>query len=439
MAKKILSFLGTSKYQEVYHFFGEKKVKSPHRFVQVALMELLCSDWGEEDELIVIMTEESKNKNWLNQSENNQANFEKGLRDSLEEAKKNMGLSLKIVPVEVKEGKSEAELWDMFDTILNTLREEDVIINDITHSFRSIPMLTLILLNYARITKGIKIEKIVYAALESLGNPREIGNIPLENRIVPIFDLTPFVTLFDWSIAIDRFIEKGDAEFLHKVGMETLVPILSKTRGKQGRSTRKLLDTIKNFTEDVETCRVYEFQQKVKNINQTIPRAEGEIEAGLVKPMYPLFHRVKSLFSSMESQDIVINNLNVAKWCYERGLVQQGITIVREEIVNYILLSSGIVDLKDSQKRKLAENYINNLLSKKVESGGQEAKKDEIESISFPIDEKKASKLSEIWGKIREYRNDINHGGWRKGSKGSNKFKKALKEVIDDLFDIVSS
>jgi len=63
---------------------------------------------------------------------------------------------------EIPDGKDTDEIWEIFDIIYNALEEDDNIYIDITHSFRYLPMLLLVLLNYAKYLKNIKIKQITY-------------------------------------------------------------------------------------------------------------------------------------------------------------------------------------------------------------------------------------------------------------------------------------
>jgi CRISPR-associated DxTHG motif protein len=43
--------------------------------------------------------------------------------------------------VDIPEGRSEQELWEIFDRVASAVDEGDTILLDITHAFRSIPMI----------------------------------------------------------------------------------------------------------------------------------------------------------------------------------------------------------------------------------------------------------------------------------------------------------
>ena len=43
------------------------------------------------------------------------------------------------------------------------------------------------------------------------GHPKARTSLKEMERIAPIFDLSAYVELLDWSIAVDRFVSAGDA------------------------------------------------------------------------------------------------------------------------------------------------------------------------------------------------------------------------------------
>jgi len=407
--RKLLSFIGPTKYIEAYYIYNNKKSQNVCQFIQEALLELFCENWGENDQVVILMTEESKRKNWLSKSEYKDANFEKGLKERLEEAKKRLKLNVSVREIVIPEGRNEEELWEIFEEINRNIGEEDILVFDITHSFRSLPMLTLVALDYVKFLKNAKIDGIIYGAMEALGPPEEVRKMPLEERIIPIFNLTPFARLFDWTVAVERFLQTGNAEMISKLGIEELKPLLVETKGETGGGLRKLINSLNSFSQNVLACRAPEFKYNVENILSSLPEAEREL--GKLKPFGPLFEKIKDRFSGMKTDDDVSCGLEVASWCLEKGLVQQGFTILRETIVNYVIIKIlGDHELKKPERREKAEEMLN--------TGSEKIPKN----------------ILDLWNEIIDYRNDINHGGWReKNYHKPSDFRSKLEEFIKRL------
>jgi len=419
MSYKLLSFIGPTKYIEAYYAYNNKKSKQAYQFIQEALLEFFCRDWEEHDQVVIFLTEESKRKNWLSKNECEDANFEKGLKERLEETKKRLKLNIGIRDVEIPEGRNEEELWEIFERINNNISEEDILIFDITHSFRSLPMLTLVALNYVKFLKNVDIHQIVYGAMEALGSPNEIRKMPLQKRVIPLFNLTPFASLFDWTVAIERFLQTGNAEMISKLGTEKLKPLLSETKGEVGGGIRELINSLNSFSQNVSTCRAPDFKSNIERIISSLPSAEKELEK--LKPFGPLFRKINDTFSNMKIDDEISCGLKVASWCLEKGLIQQGFTILRETIVNYVVMKVlGSNKLKKPEKigdtdyREIAEVMLNSRYDK------------------IPED------ILNLWREIIDYRNDINHSGWRE--KNYHKpvhFENKLKKFINQFESIL--
>ncbi len=394
MSYKLLSFIGPTRYIEAYYIYNNEKSQKPCQFIQEALLEFFCKEWKDGDQIVIFLTKESKRRNWLGKNECEGANFEKGLKERLEGAKERLKLNITLKEVEIPEGRNEEELWEIFEKINDNIGEKDVLIFDITHSFRSLPMLTLVALNYVKFLKNVKINQIVYGAMEALGSPNKVKRMPLKERVIPVFNLTPFASLFDWTVAVERFLKTGNAEMISELGIEELKPLLAETRGEVGGGLRKLISSLKAFSQNVSTCRAPDFKSNIKKILDSLLEAEKELEK--LRQFKPLFRKIKGRFSNMQIDNNVTCGLEVASWCIENDLIQQGFTILRETIVNYVIVNIiGSNRLKkprkgeDTDYREIAEVMLNNRY------------------------EKIPARILNLWHEIIDYRNDINHSGWR--------------------------
>ena len=103
---------------------------------------------------------------------------------------------------DIPNGNSTTELWEIFNVCENAVDEEDEIILDITHAFRSLPLLTFTVSAYLRQVKQVKLKRVIYGAFEAQDKVR---------NETPIFDLTPFVALLNWTNAVNIFQRSGDA------------------------------------------------------------------------------------------------------------------------------------------------------------------------------------------------------------------------------------
>ena len=166
--------------------------------------------------------------------------------------------------VMIPDGKSEDEIWQIFNKIFEQIGEDDEIILDITHSFRFLPMLTFIVLNYARFMKHCSIRDVYY------------GLVPQkEGEHTPILVLTPFVTLFDWTIGLERYLSAGDASWVHELTYSEASRMNKEINRSESsvrasdrsllfrdpKLLRKLADAMLEFSNIMWTCRGQKSQQ----------------------------------------------------------------------------------------------------------------------------------------------------------------------------------
>ena len=120
-----------------------------------------------------------------------------------------------------------------------------------------------------------------------------------------------------------------------------------------------------------------------------MPQAKEEI--GELLPLQPLFEKIERKFAQMPSDDHIQSGISAVEWCLNNGLIQQGFTILRENFVNYVIVKILVgSDLKKKENREEAECLLNTRDSRICEE------------------------MLELWHNMIEFRNSLNHAGWRK-------------------------
>jgi CRISPR-associated Csx2 family protein len=231
MRKVFLSFLGTNDYLPCnYQIAGHDPVANV-RFVQEACIARWCVDWGSDDRIFLCVTDESHDRNWVDNGHKDKGGNipeRQGLASRLE----GLHLAAPVKPVMVPAGRSEEEIWEIFERVFFLLEEGDQLYLDITHAFRSLPMLAMVILSYAKVMRTVSVRAISYGALEALGSVGDVKNLPMEQRNVPVFDLLPFDRLQDWVTAVDRFTASGDATLIERLADLDMRPVIKATQGQ---------------------------------------------------------------------------------------------------------------------------------------------------------------------------------------------------------------
>ena len=150
MARKVfISVLGTGFYGEC-QYQSEGFTSSSTRFIQTATFEKIgAKDWNKDDVIYILLTEQARQINWTPEKEvrMNRITQKEETYYGLEKEIKAMNLPCQLHGVGIPDGKDEKEIWEMFSTVFELLKEGDELHFDLTHAFRFLPMLMLVMGN----------------------------------------------------------------------------------------------------------------------------------------------------------------------------------------------------------------------------------------------------------------------------------------------------
>lgn len=429
MARQLfISVLGTGLYEECkYTYTDENKnfTSSETNFIQKATIEYLCKDnklLESDDKILILLTDKAKEQNWdknikerYNYKTGNNIEY-KGLSQVLEEMNLKCEIETKLIP----EGKDNNEMWNIFETIFNEINDEDEINLDLTHSFRYLPMLLLVLCNYAKFLKNITIAHVTYGNYEARN---------LETNTAPIVNLKPLIEIQEWSSAASDYLENGYTEKLEKLSSSNLKPLLKeeKTRTDENKKLNYFVKGLTKYSEERQTCRGVSICDN-EQINNLITLSKS-IKEIAITPLKPIFNKIKDSFKQNDKE--YKNCIDAAKWCYDKHLYQQAITLLQEGIVTKIC-SDNDIDIIDNKRRNIVNKafYIkkNNTPKEKWEVSSEK----DIEDIDNLLNnDNTIKKLHKDFSDLTELRNDINHGGFRFNAQGVDKIKKKIKELLD--------
>jgi len=429
MPRVYMAFLGTNDYLPCTYFSDGKEVGNI-RFVQEATLKFFCNDWTKDDRILIFTTEAADQKNWQDNGHRDRETEKSFKYNGLKKCIKDLNLSAPFQNVPIPEGKSEQEIWDIFKIILDQLSQEDEVVFDITHAFRSIPMLAVVVLNYAKIIKKITLHGIYYGAFEVLGSIPEAKKIPLKERRVPILNLTSFDQLMEWSFAINRFIEAGDAAHISRLANHSARSALTKTRGenKTAHFLRKIARDLDKFTKALSTCRGLDISNIAGSLNREINHLESS-DYVPPEPFQPVFKQIKDQMGRFKG-DPILDGISASKWCLDHNLIQQGYTILQETLISYFIHKIG-QDPENQKYREVAGQSVTVYLRKLDRAKWKKASADN-EQITRELLEfyKGQNGLIKIFRNISKDRNDLNHAGHNTSPMRPETFRKQLSEMI---------
>lgn len=424
--KVFISFLGTSNYRPTLYkdsSQSEQEVRST-RFIQESLVELYCSDFSSDDKILILTTEEALH-NW--QENRHKGPKEEEEYESLQSRLKSLDLNCQAENIIIPKGGMTEEIWGIFQIVFDQLQENDELYFDITHGFRSLSMLNMVLINYAKLLKNISVKGIYYGNWEA----RYISN---GKMFSPIWNLTDFTRLQEWTNAAQMFLKTGN-------GLE-LADLLEK---------RALKDSLEQFSKFILVNRGVNIYKgdAVLTLKKELGRVlRSEVEAKN-KPLLPILEKVEHEFKNYKKDD-VLNGFYAVTWSIKNGLIQQATTMLEESITTFILSEIGEIDkIQDPDIRQSASSA---LVVKKTpfryrevpnkDDGIEERVREKAqrilnwEKVHVPKiqDLEYRDALSKIVEKIKtELRNDINHAGFRKDPKSYKQLKGMLKDYYREL------
>lgn len=412
MSRKVfISILGAGFYEECAYTDGQKPFTStPTRFIQQASLELVgANGWTEEDRVIIFLTKKARELNW-NKTITERKRYGKDTPEpykGLEAVLQEMDLKAQVEDKDIKDGMNKEEIWEVFQTIYDTLEVGDELYLDLTHSFRFLPMLLLVLGNYAKFLKGITIENIVYGNYEA----RSIA----ENE-APIISLLPLASLQDWTFAAANYLQNGRVTQLEGLANKELKEMLQNTKdiNQDARALNKYVKTLSTFTKDLLNCRGQAIRSG-EAINAIRTEAK-RIEKVIITPMAPVLDKINHSLEIFLPNEHVFNGFYAAQWCFNNQLYQQAITLLQENIVTYICLQKKL-DISNKSQREMVNKAFNIYLNHtkeeqwKLASKNEEQRLSEKQTIRELLEYPVLKELSSTFLVTTNTRNDYNHAG----------------------------
>jgi CRISPR-associated DxTHG motif protein len=393
---KLLTFVGLNDYEKVrYAYNGET--------LETELFAEALSHWHAPTKIIAFLTPKAKESgNW------------KKLQERIPG----------IVGVDIPNGNSEAELWRIFSKMTESLDERDEVIFDITHAFRSIPMLALLATSFLRTAKNVELKTILYGAYEAKD----------EEGHVPVFNLTPFVSLLDWITATNQFIRNGEGNEL--AGLLKAYP---------DAGVQQLTESIEKISDGLRLLRPLDVMKRAVELPQLFADANAVISQK-IPPFGLLAQNVEQSYSifgvsnpdpQRGAKDILARQLRIVEWYLGKGQIVQCLSLAREWIPSLLCLHFN-ADPKDRHEREDMELLL--VGGRKKDRAGNIVAESLRLSQWSTVPEGKRLQL--LWSNqpfnLASIRNDVLHSGFTKNPKGTDEIKAQTEEIVTELKEIAA-
>lgn len=384
----ILSFLGTGRYEAVKYKL-HNQVHETQFFV-----EALCAFYPQH-RAHVVMTGEAYAKH----------------NEALQQV-----CSYDVISI--PSGKNEDELWMMFTALADAIPEQAQLIVDVTHGFRSQPMLALATCIYLRTAKNVDIQGIFYGAFDARD----------ENNIAPVFDLTPFLDLIDWSVSAQQFVRYGNA-----IPMRDLLQGIHKqTYAEQAAYKARKLSSVGERLADLSNAlalvRPSEVLERAEEVASAIHEAQEDLQHVMkTKPFSLLLEKITEhtqpfayAQSELFSEDGLAAQSDMLRFYIETEQYTQAVTLARELLISKVCF---LDNLDPHKQRSQAEGKLFQL-KQTLQAGG-----------NLKAEERA---LTQLWDSVSHLRNDINHAGMRLKPISAKKAIQNIQEVCQKVAALIT-
>lgn len=423
MARKVfISFLGSSNYGACHYYCHDGYESESVRYVQEATLKYLLQKdvWKEDDVAYIMLTQVAEYKNWKDnwqQDRDGNVIVQAGLQTRLQEA--HFPFAIKTIE-QLPEGNTEDEIWEIFNRIYEVLEEGDELYFDITHGFRYLPMLVLVLCNYAKFLKNVLLKFISYGNFE--------GRNKVTNEAL-LVNLLPIAALQDWTDASASYLQSGNIGKIVELAQTELRPILRKAKGtdKTASSLKDYIVVMQKIIEQHVSCRGRDLI-KAETIKRMRDKSADALEREIIPPLQPVLQKLNASFCDYHADENVENGFLAVRWCLNNNLYQQAITLLQETMVTYFctIVNYNWETREDREIVSEAFSVWADGVSEDSWRGTDEKKntmRKFLNKITNETSDDVLQKMKAWYRECRDVRNDYNHGGMLDNRQSTSKLK----------------
>lgn len=426
MVRKVfISFLGFTNYGECVYVKDNFKSASV-RYIQEANLDYLTRSetWTDNDVAYILLTDGAEKVNWEDNGQRDKERnviIQPGLRTQLEK----MNLPMRIEPIKnLPDGNNESEIWSIFNRIFEKIQEGDELYFDLTHGFRYLPMLSLVLGNYCRFLKSTVVKQISYGNYE--GRNRDTNE-------APIIDLMPFTLLQEYTDMANSLTTFGRIKEISKA--------LKNTQGDEDVFVTKICDAIESFDDDL-ICNRMNSIKSGKNIIEIHNNIKKVRQLYSKSPVLNVLDSLVSELNEFKPEDSHDNIVAAINWSIKYKMLPQAYTLFQEYII--LRLSEKYsecnpyrdLEKSNTEKRKYYKIFLSSLCAIPNEDIANGEFKGELKTYKeCALELLQIPQISEIrkyYNSISSHRNSINH------AKGNATYGELVEEFNKNYYPCLS-
>lgn len=377
---RLITFLGTGNYAETRYAFNGQECQT--RYVAAALATFL-----QADEITVLATEQAY------------ASHAQGLTEELERLQLPHPTILRI-----PSGGNTDELWQQFAIISEAVTAGNVaqVSFDITHGFRAQPFFAAAVINYLRST------------LDTVPNMQAFyGEWRKDEATSPIWDISTFIGLLNWSSSLQSFMKTGHGAGLAQLAKQENATIQKAGQGERPTTLGRLADSIRAFSDNISTVRVPQIitskeRGSASDVLTKIEQSKTEVQAHF-RPLFPVLEQLQAKLRKIPADALFSQQghramLELAKLYVSYERFPEAAIVLREGWVSF---------------------YSPDTLPEPLSKEGREA----AEKVWYAVEGREAKGYADLLSTVR---NDIQHGGFRAAPTPA-------KSLIDNLEKLLSA
>lgn len=503
-----MAMLGTNLYEPVYYWENEEEKESAveDEYVQLTVIRKYIEELRENGKITLFVTSgergsEKKNlknriydandevacKRWVSVSKEKvkEGTEKKGLYTQLIEEFPE--LKEKVNIVNIPNGKNETEIWEIFEKIYQEIEEDDEVVFDVTHSFRSLSIIAVVVLNYARTMKSCDLKGFHYGLFEE-------AEKEADKKYVLLVDMSPMIEMLLWSDAANSFIRYGNASEISELQKRREKRAsIEERKTQEWKQLGKMIEAMELLGETISCCRgsnTTDGTVNTKNAKKSIKMAYRYLEecstemakekAKASKPMSELLARAGRSFERFDREENYKIGLSVVEWSIENNMIQQGYTALEETVKTYMCYKYNLDDSSETIRDSIVGTVLNalnvaNAELSKEKKNKEKNKEEQLEEnkkicvdnredlrayiwendcilkekiLKISEDEKAIydeillscpMELAKIAGTVKKRRNDLNHFGFNPQPGTSDSLKSSLKDNFEMLKNCLSA
>jgi CRISPR-associated DxTHG motif protein len=339
MATVLLFTLGTGQYQPTaYSHCGQSVVT---RFAAQALRHFHDVRFTETpiERAVVFVTPDARCRNWFD------ADGRPGLESTWREE------PCPLVCRDLPNPQGEAEFWDLFEALADEVRDGDRVLLDITHGFRTMPLVAMLAVAYLRaVRRDVEVVMIGY------------GQFVQGVRPTPYLDLAPFVSLLDWTQAVQQLRLHGDAERLATLlkARQRIAFQASREQGWALPQLKVVATALEKLALGIQTLRYEEFTDAARTLDEALGQL-GEADRHAARPFLEVADALRREVRPLATHGAVHPLVDLAghwrtlEWLWARKLYFPWLTLLNESLIAYVASASGLDALAGGDERRLRE------------------------------------------------------------------------------------